>query len=92
MSVQTKSCPICNELMPHSERYPKAICKAHYGECIDTTGNKVTYGNTDVAGGFESYHTIGNTIVKRNDGTCFVRNKKCSAGEARFGGIVIQLQ
>ena len=42
-------------------------------------------------GGFVSYHTVENTIVRRNDGTCFVQGIKCSAGEARMGGIVIQI-
>ena len=85
------NCPLCGELMPKSERYPKALCNKHYGECFDKDGNKVTHGNIDFAGGFVSYHTIGDTIVKRDDGICYVRDKKCSAGEARMGGIVIQL-
>lgn len=90
-SVESIKCPICSELMPKSERYPNALCNKHYGECFDKDGNKVTHGNIDFAGGFVSYHTIDNTIVKRDDGICYVRDKKCRVGEARFGGIVIQL-
>jgi len=90
-SVQKTNCPLCGQLMPKSERYPKALCNKHYGECFDKDGNKVTHGNIDYAGGFVSYHTIGDTIVKRDDGICYVRDKKCSVGEARMGGIVIQL-
>jgi hypothetical protein len=88
--IPSKHCPICNELMLLSEQYPNSVCKKHYGECLDNDGNKVTYENT-YNGGFASYHTIENTIEKRNDGICFIQNKKCSVGEAYLGGIVIQL-
>jgi hypothetical protein len=89
--AQKKECPICKTPMPLSERYPLTICNAHYGECHDIQGNVVTYENEDLEGGFVSYHTIGEKIIKRNDGTCFVRGIKCVAGEARMGGIVIQV-
>lgn len=87
----TKLCPICNQQMPYSERYPNSICGTHYNECTDGSGNHVTFENEDEFGGFVSYHTVENTIVRRNDGTCFVRGFTCSAGEARMGGIVIQV-
>jgi hypothetical protein len=74
-----------------SERYPNSICNTHYGECMDRTGNKVTYENEDFSGGFISYHHVKGSIVKRNDGSCFVRGTPCFAGEARMGGIVIQV-
>ena len=90
-SIQTVKCSLCGELMPQSERYPNALCNNHYSECFDNDGNKVTHGNIDFAGGFASYHTVGNTIVKREDGICYVHNRKCRVGEARMGGIVIQI-
>ena len=86
-----KPCPICNQPMPFSERYPLAICKAHYGECRDLQGNAVTYENEDFSGGFVSYHTIEGTIVRQNDGSCMVQGHRCIAGEARMGGVVIQV-
>lgn len=94
MSCKTmaqKLCPICMKSMPVSERYPNSICNAHYAECRDSEGNAVTYENEDFSGGFVSYHYSNNTIVRRNDGTCFIRGQRCFAGEARMGGIVIQL-
>ena len=86
-----KQCPICKISMPLSERYPNSICGEHYDECIDSRGNRVTFENEDEFGGFASYHTVENKIVKRNDGTCFVRGITCYAEEARMGGIVIQV-
>jgi len=91
MPIPSKSCPICNELMLLSERYPNSVCMKHYGECLDKDGNKVTYESSSIGEGFASYHTIDNTIVKKDDGICFVRSHKCTVGEARLGGIVIQL-
>ena len=87
----TKLCPLCTQQMDYSERYPNAICHAHYEECIDSDGNHVTYQNEDENGGLVSYHTIDNRIVRRIDDTCFVRGIKCSVEEARMGGIVIQV-
>jgi hypothetical protein len=91
MPIPSKSCPICSELMLLSEQYPNSVCKTHYGECLDKDGNKVTYENTSIGGGFASFHTIDNTIIKKDDGICFIRGRKCTVGEARLGGIVIQL-
>ena len=87
----TKLCPLCSVETPYSERYPNRICNAHYEECYDAQGNAVRYENEDEFGGFVSFHTLENKIVKRNDGICFIRGIKCSAGEARMGGIVIQI-
>jgi hypothetical protein len=92
MSVmETTYCPICNNVMLKSDRYPNALCKKHYGECLDKDGNVVTYGNTSLGGGFASYHTVNNTIIKKDDGICFIRGHKCTVGEAHLGEIVIQL-
>jgi len=89
--MSQKQCPICNQQMPFSERYPNSICNAHYGECQDLQGNPVTYENEDFSGGFVSYHIIEGNIVRRNDGSCMVRGQRCYAGEARMGGVVIQV-
>lgn len=73
--------------MPKSERYPNALCNKHYGECFDKDGNKVTHGNIDFAGGFVSYHTIDNTIVKRDDGICYVRDKNAELVKLVLAGL-----
>lgn len=88
--IPSKHCPICNNIMLLVEGYPNVICDKHYGECYDKDGNSVLY-ETGIGGGFASYHIIGNTIEKRDDGICFVRNHKCTAGEGHYGKIVIQL-
>jgi hypothetical protein len=85
-------CPICQTLMSYSERYPKALCNAHYDECIDIEGRKVTYSNEGFHGGFVSEHFVNDNLVETaKDGCCAVRGVICFAQEARFGGIVIQV-
>jgi hypothetical protein len=74
-----------------TERYPLAVCARHYSECLDGDGNRVEFVNEGMWGGFVSHHHIGGEVVMRSDPNCFVRGVKCSAGEARYGGIVIQM-
>ena len=83
-------CVICESSMTKWQRYPNAICMNHTNETVDRDGNPVQYENKDIDGGFISLHTIHNTVVTRRDPVCYVRGRKCIAGEARFGGIVIQ--
>lgn len=88
--MDQSACVICGSSMTKWQRYPNAICDNHTNEMVDTDGNPVRYENEDIDGGFVSFHTIHNKVVTRKDPVCFVRGRKCIAGEARFGGIVIQ--
>lgn len=77
--------------MVSSQRYPKALCNAHYEECLDAEGNKVTFCNIDFSGGFMSQHFVNDILIRTaEEKVCFVRGIKCVAQEARFGGIVLQ--
>ena len=91
METTTKQCPICNETMIATERYPLAVCARHYSECLDGDGNRVEFVNEGMWGGLVSHHHVGGEVVMRSDPNCFVRGVKCCAGEARYGGIVIQV-
>ena len=94
MSVRTGDkikCAFCNIMLVYLERYPHAICRNHYDECIDTDGNRVFYTNSDEFGGFVSQHMIGKKIVKKEDHDCTIQGVPCYADESRFGGIVIQV-
>ena len=89
------NCPICKDVLEYyTHRYPKAICNkcsnTENDEIIDSFGNPVSFGNVDCTGGFVSYHKINNTIVKKEEHICWIKDFKCYANEMRFGGIVIQ--
>ena len=74
------------------DRYPKMICQSCCSNTLDSDGNKVTFSNVSISGGFISIHELPNsTIVTKEDHNCYVNNILCWAGEARFGGIVIQI-
>lgn len=81
-------CPVChkNELTPVA-RYPRMLCSVcHEGEKKDEAGNPVEFQNIDLFGGFQSLH---NGKIKKEH-ICYIKNVRCYATEARFGGIVIQ--
>ena len=95
-NINIHNCPLCLDIMGYyyTPRYPKMICpkcaNGENGKIIDSLGNKVSFGNIDIYGGFISYHKINNEIVEKKEHICWINNIKCYAKEARFGGIVIQ--
>ena len=96
LDVDTKiehKCPLCFEIMNYyTSRYPKMICSnCADSDITDNFGNKVTFVNIDIYGGFISLHKIDDKVVKKEEHICWIKNTKCYANEARFGGIVIQI-
>lgn len=90
-----KQCPLCLDTMIYfTPRYPQMICQkcsnGDNGTIVDSSGNKVSFYNADIYGGFISIHIINNEKVTKEDHVCFINNIKCFATDARFGGIVIQ--
>jgi hypothetical protein len=82
------NCPICKDVLEYyTHRYPNAICNkcsnTENDEIIDSFGNPVSFANVDCTGGFISFHKINNTIVKKEEHICWIK-------EMLFGGIVIQ--
>jgi len=85
-------CPVChkNELTPNP-RYPRMLCMVcHEGEKKDEAGNGVEFQNIDLFGGFQSLHMENGETKIKNEHICYIKNVRCYATEARFGGIVIQ--
>ena len=86
-------CPLCFEVMNYyTSRYPKMICQnCANSDIIDNFGNKVTFVNIDIYGGFMSLHKIDDKVVQKQEHIRWIKDTKCYANEARFGGIVIQI-
>ena len=85
--METRNCPICYQKHNTLARYKNAVCNAcltSYGT-RDRNGNNKEFYNIDIWGGIKCI--INEKEV--DDFTCYVNNVKCSAQEARFGGIVI---
>jgi hypothetical protein len=92
---ETSPCPTCGTPVQAWERYPNAIC----GECEvlaqDEQGRPMRFGNeTMLASGFIAEVEVDG-VWRPVEGatyqaTCWVKGRRCTAGEHRFGGIVVQ--
>ncbi|KAJ3445304.1 hypothetical protein M0812_11176 [Anaeramoeba flamelloides] len=88
--MEEQKCPICKKNVEISPRYPHYVC----GECRSTgvftkEGKQINFFNEDMSGGFLSQ--IEGEKKFGREHTCYIKNVKCFADEARFGGIVIQV-
>lgn len=81
-------CPICSNSVRHRERYPLAVCQDCYNKACNAQGQKLSFFNQSMSGGYEA--VITDTQEKYLSHICYIVGKKCWADEARFGGIVIQ--
>lgn len=91
-------CPICFSETSFQSRYPKYICR----ECNTDRkksfdGEKVSFSNLGFSGGLKVsfYDNLGNLLKEEDEHHIFefkLDNYICTAEEAKFGGIVIQLK
>jgi hypothetical protein len=95
-SRYTHPCPLCGQPTPHWDRYPRSVCDRCGQRAADAAGRFVAGSNTSFSGGFQArYRTrdgsVGEVCAEVSEsGYCWIDNHKCSIGEARFGGIVIE--
>lgn len=59
-------------------------------EASDGRGRPLEFGNTSFSGGFVAWYADTGEI--RESHVCFIDGVCCRADEARFGGIVIQVE
>lgn len=85
-------CLVCNlKEITMVPRYPRMICMAcHEEEKKDEAGDPVEFQNIDLFGGFQSIHLVNGEKKMKKEHICYIKNVRCYADEARFGGIVIQ--
>lgn len=86
---QVNYCPICNQELPFSSRYPNYLCKRCSSYPVDEDGRTLKFWNESISGGFDARYIDTNEL--RDSHICYVNGRKCWAEEARMGGIVIQL-
>lgn len=84
-------CPICNNETYRTHEINK-VCYSCYNNTVDRDGNKVSFRNIDVFGGFKSIHYIKDNISERNEHVCYISNVKCYAEEGIYGGIIIYVK
>ncbi|PKO14360.1 MAG: hypothetical protein CVU39_15095 [Chloroflexi bacterium HGW-Chloroflexi-10] len=82
-------CPICSSEIPENPRYPQAVCHTCAAQAVSLNDRPVCFYNIDFSGGFRGEYADTHEPYPLTE--CFIRGVKCSAQEARFGGIVIQV-
>ena len=82
-----RPCPICGGPGHDSARYPLAVCGACAARATDAAGRRVEFANEDWTGGIVGYYPDTDEDYALTE--CFIDGIRCSAEEARFGGIVI---
>ena len=82
-----QKCGICSRFVSLNPRYPNYICYDCQDESppVNSNNQRVEFGNIDAGGGFKSMVNG----VSGQDHICYIKDVKCYANEARFGGIVI---
>jgi hypothetical protein len=88
MAVEQR-CPICSTPVTFSERYPRYVCESCFAKAAEEDGRSLTFTNVALSGGFAALYR--DTHEERQSHVCYIDNIKCWADEARFGGIVIQI-
>jgi N-glycosidase YbiA len=89
MSIETNHpCPVCSQSVLHIERYPRSVCGDCYDRACNTKGQKLSFFNTCISGGFEA--VVDENQEKHLGHVCYIDGVECRADEGRFGGIVIE--
>ena len=95
-SAWTRPCPICGLPSIGNHRYPRSVCDACYRRTVDSHGRLVAGHNTSFGGGFEAAYvgadgrSDGICQEVTDSGRCWIGDRECTIGEARFGGVVVQ--
>ena len=86
-------CPYCGVPSPHqTPRYPQAVCAPCTGRLTDAGGRSVEGYNLSHTGGFVALHKDDGSRCESStaDGWVLIDGRPYRAGEARFGGVVVQ--
>jgi len=82
-----RPCPTCSAPVACWERYPSRLCIVCVLEAVDEQGRSLRFSNAAFSGGFLAMLADGTPYDSH---VCWVRNTRCWADEARFGGIVLE--
>lgn len=88
----TTLCPHDGAPRPRSHRYPQALCNDCAARSTDLAGRPIRMYNVSMSGGFKAVHPDDGTPCEQvtADGLVLIDGVRYRAGEARFGGIVVQ--
>jgi hypothetical protein len=83
--------PICAAPVMKWSRHPRMVCGVCVGEAVDRRGRSLKFSNTELLGhGFAA--SLPDGTEPEEPHVCFIRGVRCHASEARFGGIVVEVE
>lgn len=83
------ACPICGAELPPVPRYPRYVCGACASRAASAEGRPLVFGNVGFSGGYVAEYV--DTGAPYDSHACWIDGIRCHADEARFGGIVIEV-
>lgn len=83
------ACPICRAVLPIVPRYPQYVCEACASRATDADDRPLAFANVGFTGGYAAAYA--DTGAPYDSHACWIDGIRCYADEARFGGIVIQV-
>ena len=88
----TGRCPLCDGPARQTPRYPQALCDKCADRAMDKQGRPVSLFNEDMSGGFVANHRDDGSACEQvsREGVVLIDGVEFRAGEARFGGTVVQ--
>jgi ADP-ribosyl-[dinitrogen reductase] hydrolase len=88
----TQTCPLCGTRGTRTERYPDHVCVWCAGWTTDRQGRRVALHNASLFGGFTAKRPDGSPVdAEVLAGRVWIDGRPLVAGEARFGGVVVQV-
>ena len=82
-------CPICGTPLPLVPRYPSYVCEECASKAAAADGRLLQFSNVGFSGGFEAH--FADTGEAYESHACWINGIPCTADEARFGGIVVEV-
>jgi len=86
--MEIHHCPICSTALGPVPRYPRYVCRDCAARAADQNRRKLLFSNVDMSGGYMAEYADSGEAY--NSRVCYIDGIECRAGEARFGGIVIE--
>lgn len=85
-------CPACGGEAFQTQRYPRALCSTCKDRVTDLKGRPVEMFNVSMGGGVVPRHRDDKTkcVQVTSPGRVLLAGVEYHAGEARFGGIVVE--
>lgn len=86
-----QACPVCGVYGIPFGRYPNFVCRWCEAWVTDEAGRPVWLSNTSFSGGFDAHYADGKPASElARSGQVFISGRPFRAGEARFGGVVVE--